>query len=603
MTTASASARAPRAEPASFWILNSWRDLVLFIGTPVLALPIFLLARTEWTAAQIGLVVGSFGAMGHHLPGLMRAYGDRDLFRRFRLRFILAPLVIATLCMVSARWELSGVVLLTYLWGVWHGMGQTYGFARIYDAKIKSFDSLTARLDQGLCIAWFGAAVLFSPTRMTTLLDLLYRSRGPFLSAEWLDGLRLVWAIGTAGVTALVLANVVLRWRRARPLSPVKLLLLASSFAFFWYCSVMVDNIIVGNALFEVFHDVQYLSIVWLFNRSRVEKDQRVGIFTRFLFRRSAVLVGVYLGLVLLYGSLGYIGDGIPTTMLNNPLQNLIVLSALLHFYYDGFIWKVRERSTRESLGLEGGVEAAARPAVPLWLRHSLAWCVLLTPAVLLGMAEIGNRTSEIPRARAVAASLTRSSRAQGSYGLTLLHERLYQESIEQFRKAIAINPDDVVAHYNLAFALQAVGKPDDAIPHLVESLRIEPRDVKARVELGKLLAHAGRFDEAIADLQRATAIRPRDPEAQRTLGRVLASRGRLEEAITQYTEVLDRDPEDVTALLYLGDALAASGRPEDALPRYEQALKLRPGDQEALEKTVTARRQIGESSGSSPPP
>ena len=582
----------PRPVPASFWILGSWRDLLLFAATPVVILPLFVVARTQWTAAQIALV-GSFGAMGHHLPGLMRAYGDRDLFRRFRIRFIVAPLVIATLCLVSSRWDLSGVVLLTYLWGVWHGMGQTYGFARIYDAKVKSFDPLTARLDQALCIAWFGAAVLFYPNRMTTILDLLYRSQGPFLPAALLDDLRLGWALVTAAATVFFVVNLIVRWRRGLRVSSVKLLLLATSLGFFGYCSVFVDNILVGNALFEVFHDVQYLSIVWLFNRSRVEKDQRVGVFTRFLFRRSGVLVGIYVGLVFLYGSLGFLGDGIPSSAIINPIQNLLVLSALLHFYYDGFIWKVRERSTRESLGLEGGVAAAPRPAVPPWLRHGLAWCILLTPVVLLGMAELGNKTSDIPRARAVAASLPRSFRAQGCYGVTLLAQRIYDASIEQFRKAIALNPDDVVAHNSLALALQTIGKPDEAIPHLAEVVRIEPRDVKARVALGKLLAHAGRFEEAVAQLTRAAAIKPGDPEARRSLGRVLATWGRLEEAIAQFGEVLDRDPGDVTAILYLGDALASSGRLQDALHRYEQALELRPGNVEALERIATARREI----------
>ena len=33
-------------------------------------------------------------------------------------------------------------------------------------------------------------------------------------------------------------------------------------------------------------------------------------------------------------------------------LTGVVAASGLLHFYYDGFIWKVRDRSTREHLGL-----------------------------------------------------------------------------------------------------------------------------------------------------------------------------------------------------------------------------------------------------------
>ena len=55
--------------------------------------------------------------------------------------------------------------------------------------------------------------------------------------------------------------------------NPVKLALLVTSIAFWWYCNNLVANILVGIALFEVFHDVQYLSLVWIYNRNRVEKD------------------------------------------------------------------------------------------------------------------------------------------------------------------------------------------------------------------------------------------------------------------------------------------------------------------------------------------
>ena len=41
--------------------------------------------------------------------------------------------------------------------------------------------------------------------------------------------------------------------------------------------------------LFEIFHDVQYLAIVWLFNRKRVDTDPQVGGFTRFVFRHFLV--------------------------------------------------------------------------------------------------------------------------------------------------------------------------------------------------------------------------------------------------------------------------------------------------------------------------
>jgi len=64
----------PAAAPKrTLWILNSWRDLILYVGTPLLLLPLFALAQTRWSAQDIYLFVSAFGALGHHLPGMIRA--------------------------------------------------------------------------------------------------------------------------------------------------------------------------------------------------------------------------------------------------------------------------------------------------------------------------------------------------------------------------------------------------------------------------------------------------------------------------------------------------------------------------------------------------
>ena len=146
MQQASAFAR-PQTVPAvpaavpkkNLWILNSWRDLILYVGTPLLLVPMFALAQTRWSAQDIYIFVAAFGATGHHLPGMIRAYGDRALFERFRWRFIFAPIFLIAVCTAFTLWDLKGIVLIVFFWGVWHGMMQTYGFCRIYDAKMGSF--------------------------------------------------------------------------------------------------------------------------------------------------------------------------------------------------------------------------------------------------------------------------------------------------------------------------------------------------------------------------------------------------------------------------------------------------------------------------------
>src|SRR5205814_2017107 len=155
--------------------------LILYVGTPLLILPLFTLAQARWRAQDIYLFVAAFGATGHHLPGMIRAYGDRALFERFRWRFILAPIFLLSVCVAFTWWDLKAIVFVVFFWGVWHGMMQTYGFCRIYDAKTGSFAALTRRLDLATCALWFATAVLLSPQRMADTLETYYASGGPYL--------------------------------------------------------------------------------------------------------------------------------------------------------------------------------------------------------------------------------------------------------------------------------------------------------------------------------------------------------------------------------------------------------------------------------------
>src|SRR5258708_25851663 len=81
-------------------------------------------------------------------------------------------------CFAFYRWDLKGIILVVFFWGVWHGMMQTYGFCRIYDAKTGSFAGLNRRLDFWLCAIWFAAAVVLSPIRMTDTFGPFYFSGG-----------------------------------------------------------------------------------------------------------------------------------------------------------------------------------------------------------------------------------------------------------------------------------------------------------------------------------------------------------------------------------------------------------------------------------------
>jgi len=557
----SAVASSPKVK-VSPWILDRWRDLLLFVGTPVVLIPIFTAAQARWSAQDIFLFVGAFGAMGHHLPGMIRAYGDRALFDRFKIRFVVAPIALLAVCVWSSVYNIQAIQLVALAWGIWHGMMQTYGFCRIYDAKVSAKAAARAKTDLALCFSWFLAAVILSPMRFRTCLELYYESGGPVIQPSVILGGKYVVLAALAVVTAVFLWRQWRDWSKAGVLSPIKMTLLVSSIAFWWYCNNGVQNILVGIALFEVFHDVQYLAIVWIYNRARVERDESIHGFMRFVFRRSGSLIGVYVGLVLAYGSIALTTSGVSVEAIKHVLIGVVTASALLHFYYDGFIWKVRETQTRAMLGIDGsGVSTLPVPrAWAPWIRHGLRWAVLVVPVAALCAAQLGGRV--VP-------------------------------AVERTAKVAEVLPRDARAQLNFGKALHEAGRIDEAIERYEEALQRDPKLGEAEFYLGLAWYDLKDYDKSIEHHRRAVQLDPKNGDWEFRLARALVDKGQLEEARSRFEHSLALDPHQLHAPLAqkeFADLLCHLGEYQTAIPHYETALRLQPEYAEAKENLDFAR-------------
>ena len=563
------------------WILDSWRDLILYVGTPLLIIPLFLLAQGRWSAQEIYLFVAAFGALGHHLPGMIRAYGDRALFERFRWRFIIAPIFLVVVCVGFYFWHTTTnpVVMVVFAWGVWHGMMQTYGFGRIYDAKMGSFAAVTRRLDFATCGIWFAAGVILSPARMTDTLDGLYECGLPFISPTGVHALQQSLFFVAVAASILWIANYVRTWIGGARQNPVKLALFITSIAFWWYCNNGVANILAGIALFEVFHDVQYLSLVWIYNRNRVEKDSSIGGFMRFVFRRSGSLVGLYIGLVFAYGSIGYLNHHIGIDTITRVLTGIVAASGLLHFYYDGFIWKVREKSTRQSLGLAGGTaDVTLSGFLPGWAVHGTKWAVaFVLPLMAMWFGRVYKAPPEAERTGLVAADLPASARAHFNHGAVLQKFGRLDEAADQYYAALRSDPNYVKVHINLAQLFVTQAKLEEAQKHYQRALQLEPHNGEVHSGYAYLLERLGRADEARAEYENGIRLTPKSALLFYTYGAFLDKRGKLDGAITQYRRALEVDPHYVDAHAELATALFNKGDMQQSETHYLEAARLDP--------------------------
>jgi Tfp pilus assembly protein PilF len=428
-------------------------------------------------------------------------------------------------------------------------------------------------------VIWFATAVALSPYRLSNTLDTYYMCGGPFIPPTVVHHGQQLILFATIAVSVLFLLHFLRMWIIGNRPNPVKVALLITSIAFWWYCNNLVANILVGIALFEVFHDVQYLSLVWIYNRNRVEKDSNIGGFMRFVFRRSGSLMGLYVGLVFAYGSLSYINAHLGIDTVKRILTGVVTASTLLHFYYDGFIWKVRERSTRQSLGLAGGTaDVTLGGMLPSWAWHGLKWvAVFVLPLGALWFWQTHLAVPEWQRQAWVVADVPVGAKPHFDYGSALQKEGRLEEAVEQYNLALQFNPKDAKAHTSLAVALTGQAKFDAAVPHMETALRLEPNNADFHLVYATLLQRIGRNDEAAPHFETATRLKPDSAEAHYSYAAFLAGLGKNDEYISELRRVLQLRPDYPYGELRLADALFAKGNLKEAEGHYLAALRADP--------------------------
>src|SRR2546429_9282870 len=299
----------------------------------------------------------------------------------------------------------------------------------------------------------------------------------------------------------------------------------------------------------------------------------------RFVFRRSGSLVGVYIGLIFAYGALGYFKSSIGIETIKRMLTGVVTASALLHFYYDGFIWKVRENPPGQSLARGGGpADVSTKGFLPSWALHAAKWAaVFVIPLGVLWYRKVHIPGNQLERLAMIAADLPSSSRAHVNYATALQEAGQADQAAEEFSTALRFNPDSAKTHVSLATVLMGKGNLEEAQTHFDEALRIDPNNAEYHSGHVYLLEQLGRIEEAAAESEAAVRLAPKSAQARYSYGAFLEKPQRLEEATARYREALQADPRFVDAHIDLASALFAKGELEEAKAHYLEAMRLDP--------------------------
>jgi Flp pilus assembly protein TadD len=200
----------------------------------------------------------------------------------------------------------------------------------------------------------------------------------------------------------------------------------------------------------------------------------------------------------------------------------------------------------------------------------------------LLESAVFALRMQRPHEAERLAAGVLKSNR-----GNTLAAQVLGRALLMQNRAAEAIIPleraarrsDDPAIETELAVALAAAGRRDEALDQLRRTTARRPPFPQAFVEHGGLLAKTGRLEEAVAVLESGLALTPDVVDLRMELGFVHLKRNDRATARALFLQVLAAAPGRYDVLPALAKVMALDGEYAAAADLFRRALGLRPDD------------------------
>jgi tetratricopeptide (TPR) repeat protein len=152
-----------------------------------------------------------------------------------------------------------------------------------------------------------------------------------------------------------------------------------------------------------------------------------------------------------------------------------------------------------------------------------------------------------------------------------------FQSRLALWQEAVSTQPNDPLAHHNLAAALVELDRPDEALAEFQQAVKLKPDAPLFQSDLGNMLAKLGRLSEALEHIQLAMKGPRSYGDVYYNLGIVLLQQKRTNEAILAFANAVKLAPNNGPSQRNLGALLVATGRPQEAIGHLEEALRLQP--------------------------
>jgi Tfp pilus assembly protein PilF len=216
--------------------------------------------------------------------------------------------------------------------------------------------------------------------------------------------------------------------------------------------------------------------------------------------------------------------------------------------------------------------EAAYRRAVDLLPDHRAA-----RRGLALTLHDLKRHEEAGAECRVLIAGDAADAEAWLILGMSLADRGLSGEAERAYRRAIALEPGNEIAHHNLGALLVQMERPE-ALAALETARSLGADGYESAYNRGRASLNAGEFEAAETAFARAVQLQPGNTEAQMTLAQVRFMRGDPHFA-RSLASAANAKPDDVPLRRLLGELLWRAGNPAAAETLMRDLLRRRGPD------------------------
>ncbi len=171
--------------------------------------------------------------------------------------------------------------------------------------------------------------------------------------------------------------------------------------------------------------------------------------------------------------------------------------------------------------------------------------------------------------------TLLNSAQEYVERGIVHSEQNDFLEAIEDYNKAIALEPDNALAYYNRGLAFYHLRNHTAALADFNKTIELKPEVATTYEKRGLILMYLKDYEGAIADFEQATKLTPDDPYLYLDKGFATVLEGKIEQAIPDFDRAIELNPNLAIAYFLRGGAYSELEERQAAVKDYQQAARL----------------------------